>query len=617
MLTTAARSHTLLACLLVMLALAVLGVFPLGVTARYLLITSMAVGVAAVGVDILSGYGGLPFFGQGAFVGIGAYGETILRGKYNLSFIPATILTLLFTVVIAAVVGSVIVRLAHFGAALATFFLAFVVYTFLQGAQLQSLTQGENGLSVPSLSLGSLHFSFGTTPLYIASWLVLLVTVLVSHNYMNSRAGRALRQVKQSELIGGILGIDRWRVKLTAFVYAAVLGAVGGVVISFAVGYISPESFDQQESIYLFAMVAVGGMGSLAGPILGAVLFTLVPNYVGVAGKYQGVVFAVVLLGVLVFFPGGIYGALESLVHGLRARRRGTSVPAVPKLGRARKRSTGTSAKAPVATAQVKAETTGRSLRIGKLSARYRNVRALQDVSITVEAGAIHAIIGPNGAGKTTLLNCISGVQRAERGEIWVDDVRLDGASPSFVRARGVARTFQHPALVADLTVQENVTLGLHAVERWPLWRDLVGPMATARRERQLTAAAGSALDMVEFSVARRAMPASRLTLGEQKLVDIARALATRGGLLLMDEPTAGLSDHEMSMVGRVLARLRSESGMTIVLISHHVSFVADLADTVTVLDFGEVLTNGPADDVLHDERVLRAFIGPSEKSEL
>ncbi len=421
MLTTAARSHTLPACLLVMLALAVLGVFPLGVTARYLLITSMAVGVAAVGVDILSGYGGLPFFGQGAFVGIGAYGETILRGKYNLSFIPATILTLLFTVVIAAVVGSVIVRLAHFGAALATFFLAFVVYTFLQGAQLQSLTQGENGLSVPSLSLGSLHFSFGTTPLYIASWLVLLVTVLVSHNYMNSRAGRALRQVKQSELIGGILGIDRWRVKLTAFVYAAVLGAVGGVVISFAVGYISPESFDQQESIYLFAMVAVGGMGSLAGPILGAVLFTLVPNYVGVAGKYQGVVFAVVLLGVLVFFPGGIYGALESLVHGLRARRRGTSVPAVPKLGRARERSTGTSAKASVATAQVKAETTGRSLRIGRLSARYRNVRALQDVSITVEAGAIHAIIGPNGAGKTTLLNCISGVQRAERGEIWVE----------------------------------------------------------------------------------------------------------------------------------------------------------------------------------------------------
>ena len=252
-----------------------------------------------------------------------------------MNFVLATLLTVLFTLIIAMLVGGVIVKLAHFGAALATFFLASVVYTILQGAQLQSLTQGENGLTVPSLSLGSLHFSYGRTPLFVVAWLVLFVTILFSHNYMNSRAGRALRQVKQSELIAGILGIDSWRIKLTAFVYAAVLGAVGGIVLSFAVGYISPESFNQQESIYLFAMVAVGGMGSLAGPILGVLLFTLVPNYVGVAGNYQGVVFAVVLLAVLVFFPGGIYGALEGLVRRLRVVNAGSAGVAFLGLGRA------------------------------------------------------------------------------------------------------------------------------------------------------------------------------------------------------------------------------------------------------------------------------------------
>src|SRR5438309_2842892 len=237
-----AHSHTLPVAIAILLVLALVGLLPLDPGFRYVVVLSMSVGIAAVGLDLFSGYLGLANFGQFAFVGIGAYAITALRSEAHVNVVVAVLLTMALVAVLAAIVGSAMVQLQHFGAALTTFFFAFVLFNVLSGNTLDPVTHSEQGLTVPALSWGPLDFSASGQWLYWLAWAMLLATVVLTSNYANSRAGRALRLLKRSETVAGTLGVRVRLTKLAAFVFAAVVAAAAGLPLSLAIGYLAPET---------------------------------------------------------------------------------------------------------------------------------------------------------------------------------------------------------------------------------------------------------------------------------------------------------------------------------------------------------------------------------------
>jgi branched-chain amino acid transport system permease protein len=594
----AARAHsrTLPFALAILGALALVGLLPIDQGMRYVVVLSMSWGIAAVGLDLFSGYLGLANFGQFAFVGIGAYSITALRSEAHVGVVVALLLTMALAAVLAAIVGAAMVQLHHFGAALTTFFFAFVLYNVLGGNTLDPITHSENGLAVPALTWGPLDFSESGSWLYWLAWAMLLAAVVVTSNYANSRAGRALRLLKRSESVAGTLGVRTRLTKLTAFVFSAVVAAAAGLPLSLAIGYLAPETFHFSNSITLFAMLVVGGIGSVAGPLIGALIFTALPQLMQGAGAAEALLFAAIFLVFVIALPDGIFGLL------VRASRR-AGLPAA----------SGGRPRPEVWIDDVQPYEGRDALVADGVSVVFGGVRALDRVSFRVPSGTIHALVGPNGAGKTTFLNCVSGLLRATGGRIVVAGQDVGRSRAHEIRARGVSRTFQNPSLVADLSVLDNVMLGLYGSHRWSVARDLAGDWASRGRQRVVAGLAAAALEQVGLAPERWDVLASDLSLGEQKVVDIARAIAGGSRLLLLDEPTSGLGDEEIARVAGLLKRLRAEHRLSILVVAHNVGFVQDISDAVTVLDFGRVIAEGPPDEVIANPEVVTAYLGVAE----
>lgn len=240
----------------------------------------------------------------------------------------------------------------------------------------------------------------------------------------------------------------------------------------------------------------------------------------------------------------------------------------------------------------------------------FGGVTAVDGVSLRLIEGSCRGLVGPNGAGKTTLLNAVSGIVGIDSGEIWLDEERIDRTRPQRRRQHGLARTFQNPALVGDLSAIDNVKVGLHQVQRWSAWRDLIGFGLARAGERRTAGAAAEALEAVGFPSERWHVPAAELSHGDQKIVDLARALAGGPRVILLDEPTAGLTVEEMDSFASVLKHQRETFRATMLIVSHHMRFLKDLCDTVTVMDFGTVLAEGSFDEVSQRPEVISAFLG-------
>ncbi|HZU19066.1 MAG TPA: branched-chain amino acid ABC transporter ATP-binding protein/permease [Candidatus Dormibacteraeota bacterium] len=606
-----AHSHTLPVALLILAVLALIGLLPLEAGLRYVVVLSMCWGIAAVGLDVFSGYLGQANFGQFAFVGIGAYAITALRSEAHLGVLPALAITLALVAVLSAVIGSAMVQLRHFGAVLTTFFFAFVLYNVLGGNALDPITHSETGLPVPPLSWGPLDLTANGPWLYWLAWAMLLVAVVLASNYANGRAGRALRLLKQSEPVAGTLGVRVRLAKLWAFVFSAVLAAAAGLPLSLAYGYLAPETFDPSQSITLFAMLVVGGIGSLAGPLIGALIFTALPQLMQGAGAAEALIFALIFLAFLVVLPDGIFGLIDAGWRRLPGVR-GLARRWAP--GRAAAPSPGPAGVTPDGRRPAGGGTTREhALVVEEVSMVFGGVRALDGVSFRVRSGTIHALVGPNGAGKTTLLNCASGLLRATSGRILVDEVDVSRSPAHVIRSRGVSRTFQNPSLVPDLTVLDNVVLGLYGSQRWSLLRDLAGGWASRRRQALVTGLAAEALRQVGLPEGRWQVQAGDLSLGEQKVVDVARAIAGGARLLMLDEPTSGLGDEEIRRVAELLRRLRRDHGLSILVVAHNVGFIQEISDTVTVLDFGRVIAEGEPERVIADPEVMTAYLGVAQ----
>lgn len=587
--TTFAHSRTWPACLIVLAALALIGVAPISPALIFLVATGMAWAVAAVGLDAFSGYLGQVSFGHAAFVGAGAYGTTILSTDYGWSFPAAAAVSMVAVAALGGILGSVLLRLQEFGVILGTFFLTVVSTALLSGTLFAGLTNAASGHQTPQLLIGGTNLSIGSAYYYVC-WFILAVVVTVSAFLVDAAPGRILRLVKRSAPVARSLGVSSYRVRLAAFVWSATLSALAGSLIALGAGYISPENFGVQASIMLFAMVAVGGLGSIAGPVVGAVLLLTLPNQLQFAQTAQQILFASLLLVVFVGARGGLYG-----LAAITASRLGLRFP--------RRRLAGT-AQQDALDARPPAPVRALGLSLHAVTLDYGGVRALDNVGFDVRAGTVHALIGPNGAGKTSLLNCITGLERPTSGTIDVTGEANSDRVPKYAH-----RTFQNQAIVPDLTAAQNVALGLHN-DRKQLGRGRA-------RSRALDGRARRALLDLGVAESRHDVGGWQLSLAESKLVDLARGIVGAPGLLVLDEPTAGLSHEELDTISGVVQRLNQEIGLTIVVVSHHVGWARTVTTSATVLSVGKVLAEGRTEDVLALPETRTAFLGDRSDNEV
>ncbi|MEU6320721.1 ATP-binding cassette domain-containing protein [Streptomyces sp. NPDC047009] len=596
-------------------ALAVLGVVPLAPAWQSVLTVGVAWACVATALNVWQGHLGEMSFGHGAFVAVGAYTWTGARLRAELDPGSALLITLAVTIAVCAAVGLAVVQLSHFGSAIVTLFLAFVIAAGLQSSEFTSVTGSQAGLLVPELRILGLDIG-AERGLYYLGLAFLGLILFLTANYLAGARGRTLRLIRANEQVASLLGVRVKRVKWTAFVYTGVGAALGGVVLAQVLTVVTPDSFAVHVSITVVAMIVAGGQGTMLGPVLGALFFGALQTVFQSSPVNQALYASVTFLLFLILAPTGLVGLGAGLFRAVFRRLPSSGgepdlVP-VPTEVRVEEPPGVPEAAAPSARwpePEPAAPPTA-AVEVIDVDVTFSHVHALRKVTDSVLVGETHALIGPNGAGKSTLINAITGIQPVTAGAIKVFGVEVTRLHPHAIRKAGVGRTFQNPSLVDDLTVLENVRLGLYSEQRQPLALDLLRGSLGRLAERESVRRCEDALRQVGLAESLWSRPAGGISLADRKLVDLARALVSQPRVLLLDEPTAGLGEDEMHVVENALLRLRSTRQVSILLVAHHVAFVRRVADSVTVLDAGRVLASGSPELITHEAAVLEAFVG-------
>jgi ABC-type branched-subunit amino acid transport system ATPase component/ABC-type branched-subunit amino acid transport system permease subunit len=548
--------------------------------------------LVAMGLVLLTGVGGLTSFGQAAFCGFGAYTTAVLSTAYGLSPWVTLPLSLLVSGVAAVALGLVTVRLSGHYLPLGT--IAWGIGLFYLFSKLEFLGRNDGISGIPPLSIGGLKMIDPGT-IYFAIWIAVLVSALLTMNLLDSRTGRAIRALRRGHVAAEAFGVQTPRAKLLVFIYAAVLAGLSGWFYAHFERAINPTPFGAQAGIEYLFIAVVGGAGYVWGGVLGAaivvilkeILQSYLPYIFHGEGQLETIVFGILLVGLLQLAPSGVWPWLTALL------------PFKPK-----PKSPDISLTLP---ARVRAAATpGVLLQVDCVRKQFGGVIAVNDVSFDVQAREIVALIGPNGAGKSTTFNLITGVLGSSGGTISVMGRNIDNAPPQEIAKLGIARTFQHVKLVPDMSVLENVAIGAHL-------RGHAGAVSSMLRldrsdEAKLLAEAARQIERVGLGDQIDSLAGS-LSLGQQRIVEIARALCVDPLLLLLDEPAAGLRHMEKQRLARLLRQLR-DGGMSVLLVEHDMGFVMDLADRIVVLDFGTKIAEGTPAAIKTNPEVIRAYLG-------
>ena len=558
---------------------------------------------AALALNVVMGYAGQISLGHFALLGVGGFtcGVLTAADRFALPYLVSVPAAAVAGALVGLLVGLPALRLRGLYLAIATIGFSYAMEKSIFRAR--GLTGGSSGIEVPRPIADTFHFLKAMD--YLGILLVLLALLwLVDVNVTRTRLGRAFRAVKASEPVAASFGIDVGRHKLFAFGLSGAFAGVAGAMYAPLVGTVNAGSFSYQASLLLVVIVVIGGLGSRVGVVAAAIVYAELPRLlIGIFGEglrgWDLVLGAAGLMLAVRNHPGGV---AEMLQHRRERRASPAEVdvdvaPALPRMPR------------PATVVRERGPDDGTMLRVDGVSVRFGDLYAVRDASFAVRTGEIAGLIGPNGAGKTTLFNAIAGLVPIEAGRIAFLGRDITARPPHARAAAGIGRTFQGIGLAKDLTVTENLLLAQHSLAGYSAAEALTGFGRTRGVEDELRNRAREAIAALGFE-AKADQPVRLLSHGQQRIVELGCVLLTAPDLVLLDEPSAGMSPGAAENLAVRLRDIRDELGRTVLLIEHNLPLVLDVCDSLTVLSSGEVIASGSVDEVAQQADVVSAYLG-------